>query len=74
MKLRKLEQKIENPKDNYEENESVDRLNEIKNLIALDSNQKIQELEKVKLIIDSRLTNQNLTEPQVRIQKRNGIY
>ena len=67
--IKELEKIIENPKDNYEENESVARLNEIKNLMELDSNQKVQELEKVKLIIDSRLINQNLTEPQVRIQK-----
>jgi preprotein translocase subunit SecD len=45
------------------------RLEDLENSFELTESRKIIELEKAKLIIDNRLTNQNLTEPQVRIQK-----
>ena len=66
--IKDLESKIKNPKDQDEKRNSELRLSEIQDLLELDSNQKLSELEKVKLIIDGRLANQNLTEPQVRIQ------
>ncbi|TGK10019.1 protein translocase subunit SecD [Leptospira fletcheri] len=52
-----------------ERQEAKDRLAEIESYFTLNPSRKLIELEKAKLIIDNRLTNQNLTEPQVRIQK-----
>ncbi|WP_411822281.1 protein translocase subunit SecD [Leptospira sp. 'Mane'] len=45
------------------------RLEEIESNFELSPMRKLVELEKAKMIIDNRLTSQNLTEPQVRIQK-----
>lgn len=45
------------------------RLAEIDSNFELSPMRKLVELEKAKMIIDNRLTSQNLTEPQVRIQK-----
>lgn len=55
--------------DEKEKTKSKDRLSEIESYFELSPSRKLLELEKAKLIIDNRLTNQNLTEPQVRIQK-----
>ncbi|EIE00203.1 protein translocase subunit SecD [Leptospira licerasiae] len=52
-----------------ERKEATDKLKEIDSYFELTPSRKLAELEKAKLIIDNRLTNQNLTEPQVRIQK-----
>lgn len=52
-----------------EKDKAKKRLQEINSGFELTESRKIIELEKAKLIIDNRLTNQNLTEPQVRIQK-----
>ncbi|TGL32334.1 protein translocase subunit SecD [Leptospira koniambonensis] len=52
-----------------ERKEAQDKLKEIESYFELTPSRKLAELEKAKLIIDNRLTNQNLTEPQVRIQK-----
>ncbi|TGK05284.1 protein translocase subunit SecD [Leptospira langatensis] len=52
-----------------ERKEASDKLKEIDGYFELTPSRKLAELEKAKLIIDNRLTNQNLTEPQVRIQK-----
>ncbi|MFB5649968.1 protein translocase subunit SecD [Leptospira wolffii] len=52
-----------------ERKEATDKLKEIEGYFELTPSRKLAELEKAKLIIDNRLTNQNLTEPQVRIQK-----
>ncbi|MCB1140769.1 MAG: protein translocase subunit SecD [Leptospiraceae bacterium] len=52
-----------------EKQKARNRLEDINNSFELNENRKLIELEKAKLIIDNRLTNQNLTEPQVRIQK-----
>ncbi len=49
--------------------EATEKLKEIEGYFELTPSRKLAELEKAKLIIDNRLTNQNLTEPQVRIQK-----
>ncbi len=46
-----------------------ERLSEIESNFELSPLRKLTELEKAKMIIDNRLTSQNLTEPQVRIQK-----
>jgi preprotein translocase subunit SecD len=51
-----------------ERKEALDRLEEIESRFELTPFRKQIELEKAKTIIDNRLTNQNLTEPQVRIQ------
>ncbi len=48
---------------------ATDRLSEIESNFELSPMRKLVELEKAKMIIDNRLTSQNLTEPQVRIQK-----
>lgn len=51
-----------------ERKEAEDKLEEIQSRFELTPFRKQTELEKAKIIIDNRLTNQNLTEPQVRIQ------
>ncbi|WCL48390.1 protein translocase subunit SecD [Leptospira sp. GIMC2001] len=51
-----------------ERKEAIDKLEEIESRFELTPFRKQIELEKAKTIIDNRLTNQNLTEPQVRIQ------
>ncbi|ASV07311.1 protein translocase subunit SecD [Leptospira interrogans serovar Canicola] len=55
--------------DEKEKKKAKDRLSEIESYFELSPSRKLLELEKAKLIIDNRLTSQNLTEPQVRIQK-----
>lgn len=58
------------PKKSEEEKKKAnDRLAEINSNFELSPMRKLVELEKAKMIIDNRLTSQNLTEPQVRIQK-----
>lgn len=52
--------------------EAKDSLEEIESRFELTPARKKIELEKAKIIIDNRLTNQNLTEPQVRIQAEQG--
>jgi len=52
-----------------EKEKAKKRLEDLENSFELTETRKLIELEKAKLIIDNRLTNQNLTEPQVRIQK-----
>lgn len=52
-----------------EKEKAKSRLAEIESSFDLSPMRKIVELEKAKMIIDNRLTTQNLTEPQVRIQK-----
>ncbi|MCB1177653.1 MAG: protein translocase subunit SecD [Leptospiraceae bacterium] len=52
-----------------EKEKAQNRLDDLNQNFELNENRKLLELEKAKLIIDNRLTNQNLTEPQVRIQK-----
>lgn len=52
--------------------EAEDKLEEIESRFELTPARKKIELEKAKIIIDNRLTNQNLTEPQVRIQAEQG--
>jgi len=56
-------------KSKEEKDKASARLKDIEESFTLTESRKIIELEKAKLIIDNRLTNQNLTEPQVRIQK-----
>jgi len=56
-------------KSEEEKKKASDRLNEIESNFELSPMRKLTELEKAKMIIDNRLTSQNLTEPQVRIQK-----
>lgn len=61
---------LNNPVAKPEEKEKAkNRLTEIEASFDLSPMRKIVELEKAKMIIDNRLTTQNLTEPQVRIQK-----
>ncbi len=61
---------LEDPtKSKDEKKKAQNRLDEIESTLQLTEQRKLVELEKAKLIIDNRLTNQNLTEPQVRIQK-----
>ncbi len=55
-----------------ERKEASKRLEEINSLFELTSFRKQTELEKAKTIIENRLTNQNLTEPMVRIQSEQG--
>jgi preprotein translocase subunit SecD len=65
-----LKETLANPNKPKEEKDKASaRLKEIEDNFILTENRKLIELEKAKLIIDNRLTNQNLTEPQVRIQK-----
>ncbi|MCX7998271.1 MAG: protein translocase subunit SecD [Leptospiraceae bacterium] len=65
-----LKATIDDPKKSSEEKEKAQRrLSEIEAGFELNESRKLIELEKAKLIIDNRLANQNLTEPQVRIQK-----
>jgi len=56
-------------KSEEEKKKANDRLSEINSNFDLSPMRKLVELEKAKMIIDNRLTSQNLTEPQVRIQK-----
>jgi preprotein translocase subunit SecD len=56
-------------KPKEEKTKAKNRLEDIEFSLKLTEQRKLVELEKAKLIIDNRLTNQNLTEPQVRIQK-----
>jgi preprotein translocase subunit SecD len=56
-------------KSKDEKDKAKRRLDDINSGFELNENRKLLELEKAKLIIDNRLTSQNLTEPQVRIQK-----
>ena len=56
-------------KSEAEKEKAKRRLEDLESSFELTENRKLIELEKAKLIIDNRLTNQNLTEPQVRIQK-----
>ncbi len=56
-------------KSKEDKDKATARLKDIEDSFVLTESRKIIELEKAKLIIDNRLTNQNLTEPQVRIQK-----
>ncbi|MCE9500448.1 MAG: protein translocase subunit SecD [Leptospira sp.] len=56
-------------KSKQEKDKASSRLEDIRDSFTLSATRKLIELEKAKLIIDNRLTNQNLTEPQVRIQK-----
>jgi len=68
--LRELETQILNPITSPEEKKKLqDRKSEIESNFELTPIRKMAELEKAKMIIDNRLTGQNLTEPQVRIQK-----
>ncbi|PJZ70361.1 protein translocase subunit SecD [Leptospira perolatii] len=68
--IEKLNHTISDPSSSdKEKKEADDRLKEINSYFELTASRKLIELEKAKLIIDNRLTNQNLTEPQVRIQK-----
>lgn len=61
---------IANPGTKPEDLEKAkQRLGEIESNFELSPMRKMTELEKAKMIIDNRLTSQNLTEPQVRIQK-----
>lgn len=61
---------VNNPTVKPEDKEKAqNRLSEIESSFDLSPMRKIVELEKAKMIIDNRLTTQNLTEPQVRIQK-----
>lgn len=65
-----LQQTIDSPSsDSDKVDEAKSRLEEIQDSLSLDEERKLRELRKAKLIIDNRLTNQNLTEPQVRVQK-----
>ncbi|GBF49519.1 preprotein translocase subunit SecD [Leptospira ryugenii] len=56
-------------KSEEDKKKASDRLKEIQSNFELSPMRKLVELEKAKMIIDNRLTSQNLTEPQVRIQK-----
>ncbi|TGN20062.1 protein translocase subunit SecD [Leptospira idonii] len=56
-------------KKEEDKKKAADKLAEIESNFELSPMRKIVELEKAKMIIDNRLTSQNLTEPQVRIQK-----
>lgn len=56
-------------KSQSEKEKAKKRLDDLEASFELTESRKLIELEKAKLIIDNRLTNQNLTEPQVRIQK-----
>jgi preprotein translocase subunit SecD len=56
-------------KSEEEKKKAKERLSEIDSNFELSPMRKLVELEKAKMIIDNRLTSQNLTEPQVRIQK-----
>lgn len=68
--LTELNLTLSNPATKPEEKEKAkSRLAEIESSFDLSPMRKIVELEKAKMIIDNRLTTQNLTEPQVRIQK-----
>lgn len=58
-----------NVKSAEEKEKAKRRLEDLEASFELTESRKLIELEKAKLIIDNRLTNQNLTEPQVRIQK-----
>jgi len=58
-----------NDKPASEKEKAKKRLEDLEASFELTESRKLIELEKAKLIIDNRLTNQNLTEPQVRIQK-----
>lgn len=65
-----LNETINSPNKKEEEKKTAkNRLSEINDSLDLSPSRKLIELEKAKLIIDNRLTNQNLTEPQVRVQK-----
>ncbi|RHX85637.1 protein translocase subunit SecD [Leptospira stimsonii] len=68
--IENLKKTIADPSnDEKEKKKAKDRLEEIEGYFELSPSRKLLELEKAKLIIDNRLTSQNLTEPQVRIQK-----
>lgn len=68
--ISELKATIESPDKSTEEKDKAKRrLEEIEAGFELSESRKLIELEKAKLIIDNRLANQNLTEPQVRIQK-----
>jgi preprotein translocase subunit SecD len=68
--ISELNTTIASPEKTAAEKEKAQkRLDEIMEGFELSPDRKYIELEKAKLIIDNRLTNQNLTEPQVRIQK-----
>ncbi len=68
--ISELETTIKTPtKTEDERKKAKNRLDEINDYFTLSASRKLIELEKAKLIIDNRLTTQNLTEPQVRIQK-----
>ncbi len=58
-----------NDKSSSDKEKAKKRLEDLEASFELTESRKLIELEKAKLIIDNRLTNQNLTEPQVRIQK-----
>ncbi len=68
--ISELKSTIESTDKSSEEKEKAKkRLEDIESGFELNESRKLIELEKAKLIIDNRLANQNLTEPQVRIQK-----
>ncbi|MCB1190724.1 MAG: protein translocase subunit SecD [Leptospiraceae bacterium] len=68
--IAELKETINSPKASEDEKKKAkNRLEEIEQNFELTPIRKATELEKAKLIIDNRLANQNLTEPQVRIQK-----
>lgn len=68
--ITELNSQISNPLTKVEDLEKAkSRLEEIESSFELSPMRKMTELEKAKMIIDNRLTSQNLTEPQVRIQK-----
>lgn len=68
--IAELNKKIADPSvAEKDKKEASEKLKEIESYFELTPSRKLAELEKAKLIIDNRLTNQNLTEPQVRIQK-----
>ncbi|MEM7181249.1 MAG: protein translocase subunit SecD [Spirochaetota bacterium] len=67
--MESLQKTIVSEKNADKKKEAEERLEDIESLFQLTPERKVRELQKAKLIIDNRLTNQNLTEPQVRIQK-----
>jgi len=67
--LEELEQKLKNEKLSAQEKEEIE--NRIKNInrnFELSETKKLELLEEARSIIEKRLSNQNLTEPEIRIQ------
>lgn len=67
--IAELEEKLKNPNLSEKEKEDIqNRIENIKKNFELTESKKIDLLEEARSIIEKRLSNQNLTEPEIRIQ------